>query len=88
MKGGKNTEWSVNFHIMTVYFVVLFSIGSVFGDVTFNVGGPVWAMDWCPIPGTFGDVALHFILTVYEPFSLSSTASCHGLGEIIDFTFS
>ena len=53
--------------------------------MTFNVGGPVWAMDWCPIPGRFGNVALHFILTVYEPFSLSSTASCHGLGETIDF---
>ena len=25
--------------------------GSVYGDVTFNVGGPVWAMDWCPVPG-------------------------------------
>ncbi|XP_078383738.1 uncharacterized protein LOC144666216 isoform X2 [Oculina patagonica] len=23
---------------------------SVYGDVTFNVGGPVWAMDWCPVP--------------------------------------
>ena len=30
-----------------------FSLGSVHGDVTFNVGGPVWAMDWCPVPGRF-----------------------------------
>ncbi|PFX15738.1 General transcription factor 3C polypeptide 2 [Stylophora pistillata] len=22
----------------------------IHGDVTFNVGGPVWAMDWCPVP--------------------------------------
>lgn len=26
---------------------------SVYGDVTFNVGGPVWAMDWCPVPGIY-----------------------------------
>ena len=31
---------------------------------------------------------LYFILIVYEPFSLSLTVSCHGLGEIIDFNFS
>ena len=62
----------------------MFSIGSVFGDVTFNVGGPVWAMDWCPIPGTLVNNALYFILTVYEPFALSLTVSCQGLGEIID----
>ena len=45
-----------------MYFVVLGFLflfeGSVFGDVTFNVGGPVWAMDWCPIPGTLVNDAL------------------------------
>ena len=56
--------------------------------MTFNVGGPVWAMDWCPIPGTLVNDVLHFILIVYEPFVLSLTVSCHGLGEIMDFNFS
>ena len=28
---------------------------------------------------------ISFFLTVYEPFSLSLTSSCQGLGETIDF---
>lgn len=28
----------------------------IYGDVTFNVGGPVWAMDWCPVPDSVADV--------------------------------
>lgn len=85
-----NTASSVNFHITTMYFVFL-----IFFVLRFSLWWCDFQCWWTSVghglvPNSWyvGKRWLHFILIVYEPFSLSLTVSCHGLGEIIDFNFS
>lgn len=38
----------------------------IYGDVTFNVGGPVWAMDWCPVPDSIESTDQFLAISAYR----------------------
>ncbi|RMX60409.1 hypothetical protein pdam_00017117 [Pocillopora damicornis] len=41
---------------------------SLHGDVTFNVGGPVWAMDWCPVPDSTKNSDQYLAISTHRSF--------------------